>query len=121
MVGHCSVGRVSLLVGNNTSGIHALGQRASRVLCIHARRMKAEFAIACGFYGAAAALCETPVTQVTQNAVCSRHQSEEPQPYRSLRRSLDRFCGGGLTLTHQVIAALLGLRRDGMTEAATDF
>jgi len=58
------------------------------------------------------------MTQMTQTAVCNRHHSVEQQLCRTLLVSLDRSSGTGLTLTQELIASLLGVRREGVTEAA---
>lgn len=58
------------------------------------------------------------MTQMTQTAVCNRHHSVEQQLCRTLLVTLDRSSGIALTLTQELIASLLGVRREGVTEAA---
>ena len=58
------------------------------------------------------------ITQMTQTAVCNRHHSVEQQLCRALLLSLDRKTGNSLTMTQELIASMLGVRREGVTEAA---
>jgi CRP-like cAMP-binding protein len=60
------------------------------------------------------------ITQVAQIAVCSRHHELEAQVCRWLLQRLDRLASGELYVTHREIAALLGVRREGVTQAACD-
>lgn len=61
---------------------------------------------------------QTLMTQVSQTAVCNRHHSVEQQLCRWLLQTLDRLPSGELTMTQELIASLLGVRREGITEAA---
>jgi len=58
------------------------------------------------------------ITQMSQTAVCNRHHSVEQQLCRWLLLSLDRLPGSELTMTQELIANMLGVRREGVTEAA---
>jgi CRP-like cAMP-binding protein len=58
------------------------------------------------------------ITQMTQTAVCNRHHSIEQQLCRALLLSLDRMAGSSLRMTQELIASMLGVRREGVTEAA---
>jgi len=58
------------------------------------------------------------ITQMTQTAVCNRHHSVEQQLCRWLLLSLDRLSSDSLTMTQELIANMLGVRREGVTEAA---
>lgn len=58
------------------------------------------------------------ITQMSQTAVCNRHHSVEQQLCRWLLLTLDRLPGNELTVTHELIANTLGVRREGVTEAA---
>ena len=57
-------------------------------------------------------------SQIAQVAVCNRHHSLEQQLCRCLLLCLDRLSGNELVMTHELIAGLLGVRREGVTEAA---
>jgi CRP-like cAMP-binding protein len=58
------------------------------------------------------------ITQMSQTAVCNRHHSVEQQLCRWLLLSLDRLSGSELSMTQELIANMLGVRREGVTEAA---
>jgi CRP-like cAMP-binding protein len=57
-------------------------------------------------------------TQMAQTAVCNRHHSLDQQLCRRLLLSLDRLHGGQLVMTQELIASMLGVRREGVTDAA---
>ena len=59
------------------------------------------------------------ITQMAQTAVCNRHHSLDQQLCRWLLLSLDRLEGSDLMMTQELIANMLGVRREGVTEAAT--
>ncbi len=58
------------------------------------------------------------ITQMTQTAVCNRHHSLDQQLCRWLLLSLDRLPSNKLVMTQELIANMLGVRREGVTEAA---
>ena len=58
------------------------------------------------------------ITQMTQTAVCNRHHSLDQQLCRWLLLSLDRLSGQEIIMTQELIANMLGVRREGVTEAA---
>ncbi|MBU4325624.1 MAG: helix-turn-helix domain-containing protein, partial [Gammaproteobacteria bacterium] len=58
------------------------------------------------------------ITQMSQTAVCNRHHSVDQQLCRWLLLSLDRLSGNELVMTHHLISNMLGVRREGVTEAA---
>ena len=58
------------------------------------------------------------ITQMAQTAVCNRHHSLDQQLCRWLLLSLDRLQGSDLAMTQELIANMLGVRREGVTEAA---
>jgi CRP-like cAMP-binding protein len=58
------------------------------------------------------------LTQMAQTAVCNRHHSLDQQLCRWLLLSLDRLAGNELVMTQELIANMLGVRREGVTEAA---
>ena len=58
------------------------------------------------------------ITQMAQTAVCNRHHSLDQQLCRWLLLSLDRLSGNELVMTQELIANMLGVRREGVTEAA---
>jgi CRP-like cAMP-binding protein len=58
------------------------------------------------------------ITQMSQTAVCNRHHSVDQQLCRWLLLSLDRLTSNELTMTQELIANMLGVRREGVTDAA---
>ena len=58
------------------------------------------------------------ITQMAQTAVCNRHHALDQQLCRWLLLSLDRLAGNELVMTQELIANMLGVRREGVTEAA---
>jgi hypothetical protein len=58
------------------------------------------------------------MAQMTQTAVCNRHHSVEQQLCRWLLATLDRIPSGEIVMTHELVAGMLGVRREGITEAA---
>jgi CRP-like cAMP-binding protein len=58
------------------------------------------------------------ITQISQTAVCNRHHSVEQQVCRWLLSTLDRLSSNELTITQELIAGMLGVRREGITEIA---
>ena len=58
------------------------------------------------------------MTQISQTAVCNRHHSVEQQLCRWLLVTLDRIPNGELTMTQELVASMIGVRREGITEAA---
>ena len=58
------------------------------------------------------------ITQMTQTAVCNRHHTLDQQLCRWLLLSLDRLRGNDLVMTQELIANMLGVRREGVTQAA---
>ena len=59
------------------------------------------------------------ITQMAQTAVCNRHHSVDQQLCRWLLLSLDRLASNQLTMTQELIANMLGVRREGVTEGST--
>ena len=89
----------------------------------HGYRLKAEILIE-AFYRGGTVLrlllryTQALITQMSQTAVCNRHHSVEQQLCRWLLLTLDRVPSNELTMTQELIANMLGVRREGVTEAA---
>jgi CRP-like cAMP-binding protein len=75
-------------------------------------------AVSCSTPNLALRYTQALITQMAQTAVCNRHHSVEQQLCRWLLLSLDRLPGNELTMTQELIANMLGVRREGVTEAA---
>ena len=85
---------------------------------IFQERLKREFALGGQFAHLALRYTQALITQMAQTAVCNRHHSVDQQLCRWLLLSLDRLSSNKLTMTHELIANMLGVRREGVTEAA---
>ena len=118
VVGRDGLAGVSLLMGGESS------TDATVVLCSgSALRIRAPFALA-EFNRGGPVLhlflryTQALITQMSQTVVCNRHHSVEQQLCRWLLAILDRSLGYEITMTHETIANMLGVRREGITEAA---
>ena len=118
MVGKEGVIGVSMFMGGHSTTSSAVVQCAGKGFRARADAMLLEFERG----GAAMRLLlrytQALITQTSQTAVCNRHHSLDQQLCRWLLRSLDRLATGELTVTQDLIANMLGVRREGVTEAA---
>jgi CRP-like cAMP-binding protein len=118
MVGNDGVVGISLFMGGETTHSCAAVQNAGYAYRLRSRLVKKEF------------LCDGPMqrlllrytqallTQTAQTAVCNRLHSLDQQLCRCLLLSLDRLASNELEMTQELIASMLGVRREGVTEAA---
>ena len=114
---------VYLFMGGNTTPSRAIVQTAGHGYRLKAKIMIEEFRRAEGRRaGVMQSLflryTQALMTQVSQTAVCNRHHSVEQQLCRWLLLTLDRVPSNELTMTQELIASMLGVRREGITEAA---
>ena len=118
VVGREGLVGVSIFMGGGSTRSRAVVQSAGQVLRLDAGLMREEFDRG----GAATHLMlrytQALITQMAQTAVCNRHHSLDQQLCRWLLLSLDRVNGSKLVMTQELIAANLGVRREGVTEAA---
>ena len=118
VVGNEGLVGISLFMGGGSTPSRALVQSAGSAFRLPAQRIKAEF----NRHGALLALMlrytQALITQMAQTAVCNRHHSIDQQLCRWLLLSLDRLSGNTLTMTQELIANMLGVRREGVTDAA---
>lgn len=118
VVGYEGVVGVALFMGGETTPSRAVVQSAGGCYRLRAAAIKAEF----GRYGVGMHLLlrytQALLTQMAQTAVCNRHHLLEQQLCRWLLLSLDRIGGDELVMTQELIANMLGVRREGVTEAA---
>jgi CRP-like cAMP-binding protein len=119
VVGNEGVLGISLFMGGETTPSQAVVQSAGHGYRMAAQLLKQEF------HRPKAALhvlllryTQALITQMAQTAVCNRHHSVEQQLCRWLLLSLDRLSSNELTMTQELIANMLGVRREGVTEAA---
>ena len=114
---------VSLFMGGNTTPSRAVVQTAGHGYRLQSKIMIDEFRRSEGRRaGVMQSLflryTQALMTQVSQTAVCNRHHSVEQQLCRWLLLTLDRLPSNELTMTQELIASMLGVRREGITEAA---
>jgi CRP-like cAMP-binding protein len=109
---------ISLFMGGETTPSHAVVQSAGHGVRLKARLLKEEFARFGPMMHLLLRYTQGLITQMAQTAVCNRHHSVDQQLCRWLLLSLDRLATNELTMTQELIANMLGVRREGVTEAA---
>ena len=109
---------ISLFMGGHSTPSRAVVQSAGHGLRLPADVMMAEFYRAGPVMHLLLRYTQALITQMTQTAVCNRHHSLDQQLCRWLLLSLDRLRGNDLVMTQELIANMLGVRREGVTEAA---
>src|SRR5437868_9736250 len=118
IVGNEGILGISLFMGGETTPSRAVVQSAGHAFRLSAELLKDEF----GRFGPTMHLLlrytQALITQMAQTAVCNRHHSVDQQLCRWLLLSLDRLSSNELSMTQELIANMLGVRREGVTEAA---
>ncbi len=109
---------VSLFMGGETTPSRAIVQSAGHAYRLSRRRLKAEFDRHGDMLHILLRYTQSLLTQMAQTAVCNRHHSVDQQLCRWLLLSLDRLSTNRLNMTQELIANMLGVRREGVTEAA---
>ena len=118
IVGNEGILGISLFMGGETTPSRAVVQSAGSGFRLKAQLLKAEFARFGAFLHLLLRYTQALITQMAQTAVCNRHHSVDQQLCRWLLLSLDRLDSSELTMTQELIANMLGVRREGVTEAA---
>ncbi|MFC5500547.1 Crp/Fnr family transcriptional regulator [Caenimonas terrae] len=118
MVGNEGILGISLFMGGETTPSRAVVQRAGQAWRLRADLIKLEFNRAGPLLRLLLRYTQALITQMMQTAVCNRHHGVEQQVCRWLLLRLDRMSGQSLSMTQELIANLLGVRREGVTEAA---
>ena len=118
VVGFEGVVGVSLFMGGNTTPSRAVVQSAGESLVLSAKHVHDEFGRGGPLHGLLLRYTQALITQMAQTAVCNRHHSVDQQLCRWLLLSLDRLSSNHLTMTQELIANMLGVRREGVIEAA---
>jgi len=118
IVGNEGLLGISLFMGGDTTPSRAVVQSAGHGYRLKAELLKNEF----DRFGPTMHLLlrytQALLTQMAQTAVCNRHHSVDQQLCRWLLLSLDRLASNELSMTQELIANMLGVRREGVTEAA---
>jgi len=117
-VGNEGVLGISLFMGGNTTPSLATVQTAGCGYRLKGRLLMEEFNRAGSMMRLLLRYTQALMTQMSQTAVCNRHHSVEQQLCRWLLSTLDRLPSSELTMTQELIASMLGVRREGITEAA---
>ncbi len=109
---------IALFMGGETTPSRAVVQSAGNGYRLGANVAKREFAAGGNLQHLALHYTQALITQMAQTAVCNRHHALDQQLCRWLLLSLDRLNGDELLMTQELIANMLGVRREGVTEAA---
>jgi CRP-like cAMP-binding protein len=117
VVGREGIVGISLFMGGESTPSRAVVQSAGQGLRLSAPVIKDEFNRAPVLH-LLLRYTQALITQMSQTAVCNRHHSLDQQLCRWLLLSLDRLGGTELAMTQELIANMLGVRREGVTEAA---
>ena len=118
VVGNEGIVGISLFMGGESTPSRAVVQSAGHGFRLNAQTMKDEFNRAGPVLHLLLRYTQALITQMAQTAVCNRHHSLDQQLCRWLLLSLDRLQGNDLVMTQELIANMLGVRREGVTEAA---
>jgi CRP-like cAMP-binding protein len=118
VVGHEGLVGISLFMGGESTPSRAVVQSAGDGYRLSAHALKDEFNRGGPVLHLLLRYTQALITQMAQTAVCNRHHSLDQQLCRWLLLSLDRLAGDDLVMTQELIANMLGVRREGVTEAA---
>jgi CRP-like cAMP-binding protein len=118
VVGNDGAVGVSLFMGGETTTSRAVVQSAGQAYRLTGARLKREFGLHGELMYVLLRYTQSLLTQMAQTAVCNRHHSVDQQLCRFLLLSLDRLASNEIVMTHELIANMLGVRREGVTDAA---
>jgi len=117
-VGNEGVVGMALFMGGDTTPSSAVVQTAGHAYRLEGRYLKQEFGRAGLMQRLLLRYTQALITQMIQTAACNRHHSVEQQLCRWLLLTLDRMPTNQLVMTQELVASMLGVRREGITEAA---
>lgn len=118
VVGNEGLIGIALFMGGETTPSRAIVQSAGFAYRLVAQQLKDEFHRSGELQLLLLRYTQALITQMAQTAVCNRHHSIDQQLCRWLLLSLDRLSSNQLVMTQELIANMLGVRREGVTEAA---
>lgn len=118
IVGNEGLVGISLFMGGGTTPSRAVVQSAGHAYRMRAEFIRDEFVLAGPVQQLFLRYTQALITQMGQTAVCNRHHSVDQQLCRWLLMSLDRLTSNEVAMTQELIANMLGVRREGVTEAA---
>lgn len=119
VVGNDGLIGISLFMGGESTPSRAIVQSAGTAWQLHGQRLKDEFNLHGALLQLMLRYTQALITQMAQTAVCNRHHTIDQQLCRWLLLSLDRLPSNRLAMTQELIANMLGVRREGVTEAAS--
>jgi CRP-like cAMP-binding protein len=117
-VGNEGIVGIALFMGGDTTPSSAVVKTAGYAYRLDRRVLKEEFERAGSLQRLLLRYTQALITQMTQTAACNRHHSVEQQLCRWLLTTLDRMASPELVITQELVASMLGVRREGITEAA---
>jgi CRP-like cAMP-binding protein len=118
VVGNEGLIGIAPFMGGDTTPSRAIVQSAGHAYRLAGHRLKDEFHRGGGLQLLLLRYTQALITQMAQTAVCNRHHSVDQQLCRWLLLSLDRLTSNKLVMTQELIANMLGVRREGVTDAA---
>jgi CRP-like cAMP-binding protein len=118
LVGNEGVIGIGLFMGGESTPSRAMVQSAGEAYRLGGQKLKDEFHRNGALQISLLRYTQALITQMAQTAVCNRHHSVDQQLCRWLLLSLDRLPSNELTMTQELIANMLGVRREGVTDAA---
>jgi len=118
VVGNEGLIGIAVFMGGDTTPSRAIVQSAGHAYRLDGNRLKDEFHRNGGMQVLLLRYTQALITQMAQTAVCNRHHSVDQQLCRWLLLSLDRLSSNVLAMTQELIANMLGVRREGVTDAA---
>jgi CRP-like cAMP-binding protein len=118
VVGNEGIVGISLFMGGDSMPSRVVVQSAGLGYRLKAQLLKNEFNLGGPVMHVLLRYTQALITQMAQTAVCNRHHALEQQLCRWLLLSLDRLASNELLMTQELIANMLGVRREGVTEAA---
>ncbi len=118
VVGNEGLIGIAVFMGGESTPSRAIVQSSGSAFSLPSQRLRDEFNRYPEMRMLLLRYTQALITQMAQTAVCNRHHSIDQQLCRWLLLSLDRLSGNDLTMTQELIANMLGVRREGVTEAA---
>ena len=118
VIGNDGMVGLSLLLSGSNSPNQALVQSAGKGYRIRVQAVKKALNCQGNMLNILLCYSQAIITQITQTAACNRHHSIDQQLCRRLLLSLDRLCSNQIVMTQEVLASMLGVRRESITDAA---
>jgi CRP-like cAMP-binding protein len=118
VVGNEGLIGIAVFMGGESTPSRAIVQSAGSAFSLSSQRLRNEFNAYADMRMLMLRYTQALITQMAQTAVCNRHHSIDQQLCRWLLLSLDRLSGNHLVMTQELIANMLGVRREGVTESA---